>query len=248
MSTNSRHLNLALPDGHLMNHMLPFLEKTGLRFEGYAKENLNRRPVIRPATEEAEKVLSNPEDIRIKVIRPQDMPQHVACGSFDLAVSGTDWLFEHRLRFPTSPVAEEPLLKMGFGKVRIVAAVLEGNGKNIKEFIKNFRKINGSKRLKIASEYVYIADYYAGRNNLHPYRIIMTYGATESLIPEDCDLIVENTETGSTLRQNRLIVADEIMESEACIIANRKTLEESPEKQQTKHALLKLFQKALQKD
>ena len=43
---------------------------------------------------------------RVKVIRPQDMPQQVAIGQFDLAVTGRDWLFDHVVQFPSSPVEE----------------------------------------------------------------------------------------------------------------------------------------------
>jgi ATP phosphoribosyltransferase len=53
----------------------------------------------------------------------------------------------------------------------------------------------------------------------------MTYGATESLIPEDCHLIVENTETGTTLQQNRLKIIDELMESEGCLVASGEGME-----------------------
>ncbi|KJU86446.1 hypothetical protein MBAV_001361, partial [Candidatus Magnetobacterium bavaricum] len=42
--------------------------------------------------------------IFIKVIRPQDMPMHVAANGFDLAITGTDWLFEHEMLFPNTPV------------------------------------------------------------------------------------------------------------------------------------------------
>jgi len=62
--------------------------------------------------------------------------------------------------------------------------------------------------------------------------VIMTYGATESLIPEDCDMIIENTETGNTLTQNRLKIIDTLKilgteKSEGCLIANPKSMKNS---------------------
>ncbi len=220
-------LNMALPDGHLMAHVLPFIKGAGVGFEGYEKSALNRRPAMRLETEGA-RMIKTPERVAAKVIRPQDMPTHVANANFDIAISGTDWLAEHRQRFPKSPVVEA--LRLGFGKVRIVAAAHEDEGESLSDFIKSFRSHSRWEHLRIASEYVHLADAYAQRNNLYPYRVIMTYGATESLIPEDCDMIVENTETGNTLRKNSLRIIDTLeisgsVESEGCLIASRESLE-----------------------
>lgn len=228
MTGISEKLNLAVPDGHLMNHVLPFIEDAGLFFEGYDKSKLERRPRLKIISPESSKMIPDPDKIVIKVIRPQDMPTHVANANFDLAISGTDWLAEHKQRFPESPVMEK--LRMGFGKVRIVAAAHEEKGNTLEEFIQSFRSQNGKAHLRIASEYVYLADTFAQENRLHPYRVIMTYGATESLIPEDCDMIIENTETGNTLKKNRLKIISTLKVlgtpwSEGCLIASSRSLE-----------------------
>jgi len=225
MARDPEKLNFALPDGHQMAHVVPFLKRAGLSFEGYESSNLKRRPAATPLTDLARRRIDSPDLIAAKVIRPQDMPTHVANANFDLAITGTDWLYEHKIRFPKSPVDDEPLLRLGFGKVRIVAAVHQDRGNSLSSFMESFRSENRERYLKIATEYVYIADGFAHKINLHPYRIIMTYGATESMIPEDCDMIVENTETGNTLRKNDLIPIVDIMESEACLIANRDSLQ-----------------------
>lgn len=222
MTGISGKLNIALPDGHLLHHLQPFLEKTGMHFEGYAKTDLNRRPALIPSTARALELLADPGLVAAKVVRPQDMPTHVANSNFDLAVSGTDWLREHKLRFPSSPVTN--VLNMGFGAVRIVAAVHQSREDSISACIRGFRRNLGKSFFRIATEYVHLANDFAQRNGLDPYRIIMTYGATESMIPEDCDLIIENTETGNTLRQNDLKIIDTIMASEACLIASEKSL------------------------
>jgi len=218
-------MNLALPDGHQMNHLVPFLKNSGISFEGYEKKHLKRRPKLVCKSDQALSLLPDPEKIAAKVIRPQDMPSHVANANFDLAVTGTDWCNEHLLRFPGSPVVER--LKLGFGKVRIVAAAHKDMGTSLEQFLKKFRQEQFNRPMRIASEYVYIADNYALKNQLYPYRIIMTYGATESLIPEDADLIIENTETGNTLRKNNLNIVDTLMASEGCIIASKKSMEVS---------------------
>lgn len=225
--TVAEKLNLALPDGHLMNHVLPCIDKSGLAFKGYDQNNMIRRPILRTVTEQAGRMIPEPDKVATKVIRPQDMPTHVANANFDLAISGTDWLAEHLQRFPKSPVMEK--LRLGFGKVRIVAAVHEKMGDNIKTFISSFRKEHKNSKLRIASEYVYIADAFAQEKKLHPYRVIMTYGATESLIPEDCDMIIENTETGNTLRKNQLKIIETLdilgtPWSEGCLITSSDSL------------------------
>jgi ATP phosphoribosyltransferase len=244
MTEYSKKLNFAIPDGHLMNHVVPFITGAGLILEGYDKSNLNRRPILKLKTNKAKELIKNPDQIAIKVIRPQDMPTHVANANFDLAISGTDWLCEHKLRFPGSPVVEK--LKLGFGKVRIVAAIHQNHENNIADYIKSFRNKNKKEYFRIATEYVYIANNFAQKNNLNPYKIIMTYGATESMIPEDCDMIIENTETGNTLKKNNLTIIKEVMKSEGCLIISKKSLE-NEEKRDLIQGISSLFYRTLLK-
>jgi ATP phosphoribosyltransferase len=228
MQKDQGRLHLAIPDGHLMAHVLPFMTGAGLRFEGYSQKTLDRRPSLQPVSQRARDLLGEPDRVAVKVIRPQDMPMHVANANFDAAVSGTDWLMEHKLRFPTSPVAAKR--RLGFGKVRIVAAVHRDHGEHLADYVASFRGEKRDRYIKIASEYVYIADDYAQKNDLFPYRIIMTYGATESLIPEDCDMIIENTETGNTLKKNNLRIIDTLevlgsQASEGCFIVSQESIQ-----------------------
>jgi ATP phosphoribosyltransferase len=72
--------------------------------------------------------------------------------------------------------------------------------------------------LRVASEYVNIADKYARDNHLGPYRVIPTWGASEAFLPEDADLLIENTQTGRTLAKHNLKIVDTLFESTACLI------------------------------
>jgi ATP phosphoribosyltransferase len=72
--------------------------------------------------------------------------------------------------------------------------------------------------IRVASEYVNIADKYARDNHLGMYRIIPTWGATEAFLPEDADLLIENTETGSTIARHNLKIIDTLFESTAHLI------------------------------
>jgi ATP phosphoribosyltransferase len=198
------HVRLALPDGHAQKHVVNILSKAGLKITDYPSSDGNRRPVIAIP------------GVSVKVIRPQDMPLQVANGKFDIAITGQDWVKEHLFQFPSSPVTE--LLDLKYSRVKIVAAI--HNDLPVND-IAGLRKwaIEQGKRLRLASEYIRIADKYARDNHLGMYRIIPTWGATEAFLPDDADMLIENTETGGTLKRHNLKIIETLFESTACLIA-----------------------------
>jgi ATP phosphoribosyltransferase len=198
-------VRLALPDGHQQAPMLQMLKKAGIKVEDYPSSTGNRRPAI------------NIEGVVVKVIRPQDMPLQVANGNFDLAITGKDWVADHLYQFPSSPVKE--LLDLKSGRVRIVAVVSQELPVND---IAELRKYIGGMAapFRMASEYVNIADRYARDNHFGRYRVIPTWGATEAFLPDDADLLIENTETGGTIARHNLKIIDTLFESTACLITN----------------------------
>jgi len=200
-------VSLALPDGHQQPHTVDFLNRAGLKIDGY---NVGR-PTARPRI--------GLDGVMVKVVRPQDMPLHVANGSFDLAITGRDWLRDHHFRFPSSPVEE--LLQLGFGKVRIVAVVMQDMPVSSTD---DLRKLKRDSALRVASEYVNIADKYAHDNHLTPCKIIPTWGASEAFLPEDADVLIENTQTGSTIAKHNLKIIDTLFESSACLIGNTEAI------------------------
>jgi ATP phosphoribosyltransferase len=196
---------LALPDGHQQQLTLELLDRAGIEISDYPSSSGNRRPT------------TNLAGVKIKVIRPQDMPLQVANGNFDLAITGRDWLMEHLYQFPSSPVTE--LLALKFGKVKIVAVV--SNRLAVAD-IDGLRQLNreGLVPFRVASEYVNIADKYARDNHLGRYRVVPTWGASEGFLPEDADLLIENTQTGRTLSRHNLKIIDRLFESTACLIGS----------------------------
>jgi ATP phosphoribosyltransferase len=200
---NGDVVRLALPDGHQQSHVRRILDRAGIQIEDYPSAVGNRRPV------------SHWDKVIIKVIRPQDMPLQVANGNFDLAITGRDWLTEHLEQFPSSPVTE--LLDLKYGRVRIVAVVSQNVAA---DDIDGLRQVCSQNRLpyRVASEYVNIADRYARVNRLGMYRVIPTWGASEAFLPEDADLLIENTETGGTIARHNLKIIDTLFESTACLI------------------------------
>jgi len=213
MRQNVRHgsssepdmVRLALPDGHQQSHVRKILDAAGINIDDYPSASGNRRPKIAL------------DGFFVKVIRPQDMPMQVASGDYDLAITGFDWLTDHLYQFPGSPVKR--MLDLKYGWVRIVAVVANETPVSTTAELQQMLKTNKIS-CRIAAEYTNIADYYARANHFSPYRIVPTWGATEAFLPEDADLLIENTETGSTLVKNNLKIIDTLFESTACVIGN----------------------------
>jgi ATP phosphoribosyltransferase len=156
------------------------------------------------------------------------MPLQVANDNFDLAITGEDWLKDHLYCFPSSPVKE--ILKLGFGKVTLVAVVSQDLPARDVHELRNLVTGGHIPSLRVASEYVNIADKYARDNHLGRCKIIPTWGASEAFLPEDADLLIENTETGETLARHNLTVIDTVFESSACLIGHRDTLSHTSKK------------------
>jgi ATP phosphoribosyltransferase len=222
-------VRLALPDGHQQQPTLNLLDRAGIRIDGYPSETGNRRPKVKL------------DGVAAKVIRPQDMPLQVANGNFDLAVTGRDWLREHLYQFPSSPVKE--LLDLRSGRVKLVAVVsrdlpVDDTG--------SLRQLTAARSapFRLASEYVNIADKYARDNHLGHYRVIPTWGATEAFLPEDADLLIENTETGRTIVRHNLKIIDTLFESTACLIGHAQNTS-SPVKVRRMESIIERLQAAV---
>ena len=210
-------IRLALPDGHQQLPTVDFLKRAGLNLSGYTTGKLDRRPA------------TNLDWISTKVIRPQDMPLQIANGNFDLAITGQDWLLDHLYRFPSSPSKE--LVSLGFGEVRIVAVV---NQNLPVSDISDLRELAQSGKLpyiRVATEYINIADKYLHDNHVTKYKIIPTWGASEALLPDDADLLIDNTQTGKTLAKHNLKVIDTLFRSTACLIGNKDSIESTFKKE-----------------
>jgi ATP phosphoribosyltransferase len=218
-------VRLALPDGHQQQPTLNILNKGGIQIDDYPSDTGNRRPRVKL------------DGVSVKVIRPQDMPLQVANGNCDLAITGRDWLKEHLYQFPSSPVKE--LLDLKFGKVKMVAVVSQELSVPDTSGLRQLIAESGES-LRVASEYVNIADKYARDNHLGRYRVIPTWGATEAFLPEDADLLIENTQTGRTIARHNLKIVDTLFESTACLIGNTSNELSSTKKERIESIINKL--------
>ncbi len=143
-----------------------------------------------------------------KVLKPQNIVEMLHLGSRDLGFAGADWADELE-----ADVVE--LLDTKLDSVRIVAAAPEA--------ILDDGRLP-ARRLVIASEYQRLTRNWIDRTGLDAV-FVRSYGATEVFPPEDADCIVDNTATGATLRENGLLIVDEIMRSSTRLYANARTLD-----------------------
>jgi len=160
-------------------------------------------------------------EIECMLIRAQEMARYVAGGVLDAGLTGLDWVAEHQVGHPEEegilvPVADLVYAKQSFGKVRWVLAVPEDSP---------FQRPGDLAGRTIATELVRVTRNYFARLDV-PVDVEFSWGATEVKPPILADAIVEATETGSTLRANRLRIIETILESNTQLVANRAALDD----------------------
>jgi len=164
-------------------------------------------------------VCSDPE-IEAKLMKPQNISQLIEIGSHDLGFTGYDWIVE------TAAQIEE-ILDLGFDKVKVVSAA---PSTVTKEELK-------SRKIIVASEYENISRAYLNRENFN-YIFLRTYGATEAFPPEDADLIIDNTATGQTLKENGLKIIDVLFTSSTRLIAHPASLQDPWKKEKIEEIVM----------
>jgi ATP phosphoribosyltransferase len=188
-------LRVGIPKGSLQESTIALFKRAGLNVYTSSRSYF-------AATDDPE--------IECMLIRAQEMARYVDHGVLDCGLTGKDWVVESGLAVETA--AELVYAKQSTGRVRWVLAVPEDSGFNRAEDLAG--KI-------IATELVNVTrNYFAGRNVA--VKVEFSWGATEVKPPMLADAIVEITETGSSLRANRLRIIDTVMESATQLIANKK--------------------------
>jgi ATP phosphoribosyltransferase len=161
--------------------------------------------------------IDDPE-IECMLIRAQEMARYVADGVIDAGLTGLDWIREHEIGHPEqpplTPVCDLVYSKQSFGKVRWVLAAPEESA---------FRTARDFEGKRIATELVRVTRDYFKRQGVRV-DVEFSWGATEVKPPVLADAIVEATETGSTLRANRLRILDTILESNTQLVANQASM------------------------
>lgn len=189
-------LNIALPKGSLESETLKLFKEADLEVR---RTDRDYNPEIRDS-----------RISKVKILRPQEIPIYVQNGDFDMGISGLDWVNESGA--DVIEVADLSYSKTGEGNVRIVVAVHRD------EPFDDVREIRPGSR--ITTEYPNITEKYFSDLGIGV-SLFRSYGASEAKVPDLMDVVVDLTETGSTLRKNGLKIIGEIMESHTAILVNR---------------------------
>jgi ATP phosphoribosyltransferase len=192
-------LKLGIPKGSLQDATIQLFQRAGFN--------------IYVSTRSYFPSIDDPE-VECMLIRAQEMARYVCDGVLDAGLTGQDWIAEHKLggdsKHALTSIADLVYAKQSFGKVRWVLAAPEDS---------RFKAPTDLSGATIATELVRVTKAYFDRLDV-PVNVEFSWGATEVKPPVLADAIVEATETGSTLRANRLRILDTVMESNTQLIAN----------------------------
>ena len=192
-------IKLGLPKGSLQDATIQLFARAG--FNIYA------------STRSYFPAIDDPE-IDCMLIRAQEMARYVADGVLDGGLTGQDWIAEHAAAnggaSGVESLADLVYAKQSFGKVRWVLAVPEDS---------RYRTAKDLEGATVATELVRATQAYFARQQVNV-NVEFSWGATEVKPPVLADAIVEVTETGSSLRANRLRIIDTVVESNTQLIAN----------------------------
>ena len=190
-------LKLGLPKGSLQENTFELFKKAGFKIYTESRQY---------------KPYCDDEELDITLVRAQEIPKYVESGVFDCGITGYDWILETNSK--VKEICELLYAKSGFRPVRWVVAVAENSDINSVYQLKNKR---------VATELVNYVKRYFKKKRI-PVKVEFSWGATEVKVPDLVDAIVELTETGSSLKANKLKIIEEILVSTTRFISNRAAL------------------------
>jgi len=193
--SSNNSLRIALPKGSLQDPTLKLLEKAG-----YNVYTSNRG--LRPT--------SNDSELDIYMIRAQEIGQYIDDGFLDCGITGYDWVYENGADL--IDLAELPYSRASSNPTRWVLVVPEDSP---------FKTVQDLQGKRIATEGVGITNRYLAEKGVTA-DVEFSWGATEVKVPDLVDAIVDVTETGSSLRANKLRIIDELLSSFPHFYASKK--------------------------
>jgi ATP phosphoribosyltransferase len=206
-------LKLGIPKGSLQDATLELFARAGWKIA------VSSRSYV-PSIDDTE--------IECLLVRAQEMARYVETGALDAGITGHDWVVE--TGSAVHELAELVYAKQRLARVRWVLAVPEDSA------IREPRDLAGK---VIATEVVRITQGYLARHGVTA-RVDFSWGATEVKVPQLADAIVEVTETGSSLRANRLRIIDTVLESATVFIMNRHAAAEAWKREKAENLILML--------
>ena len=208
-----KQLKLGIPKGSLQEATIDLFARAGWRI------TLSARSYV-PSIDDVE--------IECLMVRAQEMARYVETGALDAGITGHDWVMETEAN--VEELAELVYAKQRLARVRWVLAVPEDS--EIKKPADLAGKI-------IATEVVRTTEKYLARHGVTA-RVEFSWGATEVKVPRLADAIVEVTETGSSLRANRLRIVDTVLESATVFIMNREAAADGWKREKAESLVLML--------
>jgi len=206
-------LKLGIPKGSLQDATLDLFARAGWKI------TLSARSYV-PTIDDAE--------IECLMVRAQEMARYVESGTLDAGITGHDWVVETEA--DVEELSELVYAKQRLARVRWVLAAPEDSA------IRGPQDLEGK---VIATEVVQITQKYLAKHGVKA-RVEFSWGATEVKVPQLADAIVEVTETGSSLRANRLRIVDTVLESATVFIMNHAAAEDCWKRQKAENLILML--------
>lgn len=206
-------LKLGIPKGSLQEATIELFARAGWKI------TLSSRSYV-PTIDDTE--------IECLLVRAQEMARYVETGALDAGITGHDWVVETGAN--VEELAELVYAKQRLARVRWVLAVPEDSP---------IRDAQGLEGRVIATEVVRITENYLRRFDVKA-RVEFSWGATEVKVPRLADAIVEVTETGSSLRANRLRIVDTVLESATVFIMNREAAGDAWKREKAENLVLML--------
>lgn len=210
-------LKVGLPKGSLEKPTFDLFAKAGYEIYGSSRS-------YRPSVDDAE--------LRLRLLRAQEIGRYVHQGFLDCGITGKDWVAENEA--DVEVLADLPYSRATANPTRWVLVVPEDSP------VRSVKDLEGK---LIATEAVHLTRRFLERHGVNA-RIEFSWGATEVKVPDLVDAIVDITETGSSLRANKLRIVDTLMESFPQFIANRDSARD-PWKRAKMERMLLLLQGAL---
>lgn len=214
-------LKLVIPKGSLERATLELFEAADL-------------PVVRGSDVDYKATIPDPRIDDVRILRPQEIPNYVADGLFDLGITGRDWV-EETGRDVVS-LGELHYSKATARPFRILLAVA---GDSLVDRAEDLPQ--GS---RVSTEYPELTRRYLTKKGVEA-EVILSYGATEAKVPEMADAVVDGTETGRAFRAAGLKVIDTVLVSYTELIANPQAYDD-PSKRHAMHQILTLLQGTLE--
>jgi len=196
---SSQNLILGLPKGSLQNATLDLFEKAGWNIYVSSRS-------YRPTSDD--------KDLGLRLIRAQEIGRYVDHGFLDCGITGKDWIAENRA--DVEVICDLAYSRASTNPTRWVLVVPEDSP------IKTVEDLEGK---RIATESVGLTNDFLKSKGVNA-EVEFSWGATEVKVPELVDAIVDVTETGSSLRANKLRIVDTLMESFPQFVANKSSYQD----------------------